>query len=43
MEKISDWKELTFNSLNEMGINVMKALPNILEGYCDKSDKPTCR
>lgn len=29
METITNWKDLTFNSLNEMGINVMKAIPNI--------------
>ena len=30
METITSWKDLTLNSLNEMGISVMKALPNIL-------------
>lgn len=30
METITTWKELTFNSLNEMGIIVMQAVPNIL-------------
>ncbi len=30
METITNWKDLTFNSLNEMGINVMQAIPNIL-------------
>ena len=30
METITNWKDLTFNSLNEMGINIMQAVPNIL-------------
>lgn len=30
METISNWKELTFNSLNEMGKNLMEAVPNVL-------------
>ena len=30
MDTITTWKELTFNSLNEMGKNVMQAVPNIL-------------
>lgn len=29
METITNWKDLTFNSLNEMGINIMKAVPNV--------------
>ncbi len=29
METISDWRELAFNSLNELGLNIMKAIPNI--------------
>jgi Conserved TM helix. len=30
METLTNWKELTFNSLNEMGIGIMDAIPNIL-------------
>ncbi|MBT8255884.1 MAG: hypothetical protein KJO23_05015, partial [Bacteroidia bacterium] len=30
METINNWKDLTFNSLNEMGKNVMEAIPNIV-------------
>tara|TARA_R110002050_G_C8938659_1_gene512458 strand:+ start:1499 stop:2326 length:828 start_codon:yes stop_codon:yes gene_type:complete len=30
METITTWKDLTINSLNEMGLSIMKALPNIL-------------
>jgi hypothetical protein len=30
MDTITNWKDLTYNSLNEMGINIMKAIPNIL-------------
>jgi hypothetical protein len=30
METFTNWKELTFNSLNEMGISIMNAVPNIL-------------
>ena len=30
METINSWKDLTFNSLNEMGLSIMKALPSIL-------------
>ena len=30
METITNWKELTFNSLNEMGLNIMEAIPNII-------------
>lgn len=30
METITSWKDLTMNSLNEMGLSIMKALPNIL-------------
>lgn len=30
MDTITTWKELTLNSLNEMGLSIMKALPNIL-------------
>ncbi|MDP3314434.1 mechanosensitive ion channel domain-containing protein [Lutibacter sp.] len=30
METLTDWKELTFNSLNEMGLSIMNAIPNIL-------------
>ncbi|RMA58600.1 mechanosensitive ion channel family protein [Ulvibacter antarcticus] len=30
MERIDQWRELTFNSLNEMGISIMNAIPNIL-------------
>lgn len=30
METLTNWKELTFNSLNEMGINIMEAVPNVI-------------
>jgi len=30
METIINWKQLTFNSLNEMGIDIMQAVPKIL-------------
>ncbi|MBO0592471.1 mechanosensitive ion channel [Cellulophaga sp. E16_2] len=30
METITNWKDLTYNSLNEMGINIMNTIPNIL-------------
>ncbi len=30
METITNWKDLTFNSLNEMGLNIMGTLPNII-------------
>ena len=30
MDTITIWKDLTYNSLNEMGINIMTAIPNIL-------------
>ncbi len=30
METITNWKDLTFNSLNEMGLNIMRAVPNII-------------
>ncbi|RPD96013.1 hypothetical protein EGM88_11140 [Aureibaculum marinum] len=30
METITNWKDLMFNSLNEMGIIIMRALPNII-------------
>jgi hypothetical protein len=30
METITNWKELTFNSLNEMGISIMEAVPRII-------------
>lgn len=30
METLTNWKELTFNSLNEMGISIMETVPNII-------------
>lgn len=30
METITNWKELTFNSLNEIAVNILGALPNLL-------------
>lgn len=30
METITNWKDLTFNSLNEMGLTIMEAIPKLL-------------
>lgn len=30
METITNWKDITFNSLNEMGLNIVQAIPNVL-------------